>query len=319
MSYDAGIDQIEKNSLTLHRNENLFIDPSFLQQLAAQVTSEINFCAYPESLSEKLRIAISEYHHCSPDEVYVGNGADGVLADLLSFLREKYDEVGLQQVTYRVYPYLCKRYGYKQKHLSETSQFWMIDSPNSITGEVFDFTSANPELLIWDNVYGEYVIEEPSKIRKLDHPNLVKIHSFSKFFGLASLRVGYCLGNRELISNLLKRKDVFNVNSFAQNMAILALKNREYFSSLVLEMHAAKKALHKGLLELGFSVNRGKANFVWVTHPSICMKTLRENLNKESILVRLFDEPPLTNYIRVTVPPLPAVDYLLNILKNKVT
>ncbi|MBI5273899.1 MAG: histidinol-phosphate aminotransferase family protein [Chlamydiales bacterium] len=297
----------------------MFIESHVLSELAMEASKEVSFQLYPESASYELRKAIGEHNNCSPKEVYVGNGADGVLADLFHLLRDKYDEMGLQPLTYQVYPYLCKRYKYQQKLLNETNQLWVIDSPNSITGEVFDFLNMkrSADCLIWDNVYGEYDLDNKTYI--LNHPNLVKINSFSKFYALASLRVGYCVAHADLISKLLQRKDIFNVNGVAQKMALVVLRNKEYFSSLVPKMLISKAKLTEGLKQMGFLITEGKSNFIWVTHSQISMRVLQSELSKASILVRSFEPLQMENYIRITVPPLSVVDHLLSVIKSVMT
>jgi histidinol-phosphate aminotransferase len=170
------------------------------------------------------------------------------------------------------------------------------------------------DFLIWDNVYGEYDPDNNSYI--LHHNNFVKINSFSKFYALASLRIGYCIGHPDLISKLLQRKDIFNVNAVAQKMAILALANQEYFSSLVPKMLISKDKLVKGLKKMGFFVTDGKANFVWFGHSQVSMRLLQSELNKGSILVRFFESLQMENFIRVAVPPLPIVDQLLDAIST---
>ena len=315
-TYDPGV-EANNNCISLHRNENLFVDPLFLSNLAIQASKEVHFNFYPDSTSYELRKMIGAYHNHPPEEIYIGNGADGVLADLFQLFREQYDEMGLQPCTYQVYPYLCKRYNYTPKNLYETNQLWVIDSPSAITGELYDFSnqSLNPETLIWDNVYSEFVdINQPSP----KHANLIKIHSFSKFYALASLRIGYCIANSELILKLLQRKDIFNVNAFAQKMAILALNNQEYFNSLVTKMLDSKARLSKELSQLGFVLSNAKTNFLWITHPKIPMKWLQNELNKDSILVRRFELPLLQNFLRITVPPQHIRDELIKKIKDKI-
>lgn len=312
--YDPGIGEISENCIALHRNENIFIDPAFLTSLAKQASQQFSLNTYPESSSYKLRTALAKKYHCTPEEVYIGNGADGVLADLFQHLRSDYNEMGLQPFTYQVYPYLCKRYGYEQKNLEETNQLWVIDSPNSINGGVFDFTSieSKPKFTIWDNVYGDYDIDNQEPIfNKMD---FVRVNSFSKFYGLASLRIGYCIGHSDFIATLLAKKDIYNVNSMAQQIAILALNNHEYYSSLASEMLEAKRILIKELVTLGFIVGKSNSNFICVSHPLLKMADLEVQLRDKGILVRHFKIPELENYLRIAVPPQNLGEKLINIL-----
>lgn len=316
--YNPGPEKKSDLNISLHRNENLFIDQDFFKEFVSNEISNISFNTYPDSQSSELREAISKYHNCSPEEVYVGNGADGVLADIFNFLRDQYDEIGLQPLTYQVYPYLCARYNYQQKSLRDTSQIWVLDSPNSINGETFDFTSISnpPKFLIWDNVYGEFDMENSG-------PNqsgckIIRINSFSKFFSLASLRIGYCVGDAKLISMLMSRKDIFNVNAIAQKAAIFAINHESYFRDQANKMLFAKQKLIKELAKMGFLITPGKANFVWITHSHIKMKFMQEQLDRSGILVRRFEAKCMENYLRITVPPEGIIDKLMTTLHKMI-
>ena len=314
--YDPGPDYNTGKCIPLHRNENLFVDAGFLENLVVEQVRNSTIFSYPQSSSYDLRAAIGKYHACSADEVYVGNGADGVLADLFNYLREYYDEIGFQDFTYQVYPFLCERYNFHKKKLNETNKIWVIDSPNAINGGVFDFKAVEkyPEYLIWDNVYGQY--DSQNELTCPHTANYIRVHSFSKFFGLASLRIGYCIGNKGLISTLLARKDIFNVNTIAQKTAIAALTQKDYFQSLLPQVVDSKKMLTKSLEELGFIVTKGRANFIWVTHSNLKMSDLQNELAKKGILVRRFEVENLQNYLRITLPSLQIVDKLVMNIKH---
>ncbi len=313
--YDPGIGKISENCIALHRNENLFIDARFQSDLIKEASTAFNLNTYPESNSYDLRKALAEKYQCTPEEIYIGNGADGVLADLFQHLRNDFNEMGLQPLTYQVYPYLCKRYEYQQKLLEETTQLWVVDSPNSINGDVFDFESINtkPKFTIWDNVYGDY--DPVNKDPIFNKNDFVRVNSFSKFYGLASLRIGYCIGHPDFIANLLAKKDIYNVNSAAQQIALLALKNHDYYSSLASEMLKAKKALVNALNNLGFTVDKGNANFIRVLHPSLNMAEIEDQLRTQGILVRHFKTKELQNSLRIAVPPQDLGEKLIETLK----
>jgi histidinol-phosphate aminotransferase len=314
--YDPGSNIISENSIALHRNENLFIDSDFISRLANQALQNIQLNIYPDSNSLELRGKIAELHGCSPEEVYIGNGADGVLSDLLHYFRRKFDEIALQSRTYQVYPYLCTRYGYVQKRIDETDKLWVIDSPNSIDGLTFDFDALKepPKFLIWDNVYGEFDLE--NRAPELNNTTIIRVNSFSKFYALAGLRVGYCIGHRDLIAKLNARKDIFNVNKFAQKMAVLALENKDYFISILPDIMSAKARLISCLSDLGFNVVNGKANFIWVSHPGIESFKLADSLSKQGIYVRHFQAESLRQGLRIAIPPDQIIDKLLSVLRE---
>ncbi len=100
-------------------------------------------------------------------------------------------------------------------------------------------------------------------------------------------------------------------------MATFVLKNRSYFRSLVPKMIFAKEQFMDGLREIGFFGVEGKANFIWVTHPDVSMRELQRELSENSILVRHFELPQFEKFIRITIPPLEIVDFVLSVIKLK--
>lgn len=314
ISYDAGIDSQEGQALALHRNENLFIDAEWLQKLAIETAGQLKYYKYPESFSSHLRQQLAEVHQIDPMRIYVGNGADGVLADLFHYLRGKHEEIGTLDPTYRVYPYLSERYGYKQINVTERiPSLCVIDSPNSITGEVCSLDRFSSSFLIWDNVYGEFA---ETIVKKQNFSPDVIVRSFSKFYGLANLRVGYCFADPALVAELDRRKDVFNVNGMAQALACRLLQETPYFTSLVPIIQEGRKILKDGLETLGFKVSDSQANFVWITHPELSAQKLQEELLRHNILVRRFSTFSLENYLRITVPTNPQIIRLINHIRQ---
>lgn len=300
--YDPGIEILSDDCIALHRNENLFIDPDFmLSFLCKDCNLEIN--KYPDSVSHELREALAKKYACSPSEIYVGNGADGVLADILCLLRNEFSVVGLQKYTYQVYPYLCERYNFHIKSYLDTNQIWLIDSPNSINGQIFDFNNIKnfPSYIVWDNVYGEF--DTSYKAFKPNNKKIIRVNSFSKFYGLAGLRVGYCIADQEFVAALLNRKDIYNVNKAAQKMTLIALENSHYFNSFLSELNIVKSMLSQALSSLGFSVTEGNANFISVFHKHIKASVIQQALERKGVIVRHFNVPIIDKFLRITVPP----------------
>lgn len=309
--YNVGPDIATEGVLTLHRNENLFVEPSFVQDMGRLALERLSLTRYPDALSTRLRQALAQYHGCQKEEIYLGNGADGVLADLLGYLKTLYDTVAIQPITYPVYPYLCKRYGFQTTSLESSSPFTLIDSPNSITGKDYFHPEKHTEFLIWDNVYGHF--QQTPRV-PMQTNTLVKVYSFSKFFALPSIRLGYCIAPPSLIDHLLQRKDVFNVNGFAQEIALEALDNLPYFEKTAASMQEAKQFLYHGLQDLGFTGNLGEGNFLFLSHPTLDIAALSEALAQHKIYVRTFAHIP--HFFRITIPPRPQGAYVLQTLQR---
>jgi histidinol-phosphate aminotransferase len=318
--YDPGMDIDEEGWLRLHRNENLFADSAFLSELTLEALGGIHINLYPDAHHEKLRDALARFYDVAPDNIYVGNGADGVLADLLSLLRERYDDLYVLDACFRVYYLLAARYAYHLKVIPGDTfltgrvvsdgvgrSIALIDSPNAITSaslqrqDLLELRTHSGAFCIWDNVYGEFARDELDDAL-LD--NVAIVRSFSKFYGLAALRVGYCIAHPDIVRSLLIRKDAFNVSAIAQQVARAALLHHGRFQRHVDEVIDARRALIRELSARDFRTHGATANFVLTTHPKCSGEELQRQLLAWRVGVRRFGELALAaNHIRITVPP----------------
>ena len=316
--YNPGLEASGDHWIKLHRNENLFIKKEWLQEVGINAIRSLNLSQYPDPNCTRLRARLGQLHNIDPECIFVGNGSDEILDILLHGLRSKFSEAVTPALTYRIYPLLLQRYDYRHLALEDASaqRLCLIDSPNSLTGERTNIFDTPAAFLIWDNVYGEFANDE-LKLHQMNRSTVI-IRSFSKFYGLANLRIGYCFADAEIIQNLMRRKDVYNVNGFAQEMALRVLDCKDSFDALIPKITEARDVLRTGLQALGFVVSNSKANSVWATHSVVSASIIQEHLEKSHILVRRFPEPNLDNSLRITVPPLEQAQRLLEIIKKVV-
>jgi histidinol-phosphate aminotransferase len=329
--YDPGAEINGNNWLHLHRNENLLIDSDWMIEAAQRLVEKAAIASYPNANSDALRAALAELYAVKPENVFVGNGSDEVLADLFHLLRYSYDRISVPDVCFKIFLLLAERYGYHLDILPgntfATGQIavvgWkglaVVDSPNAITS-----ATAAPEtlqalaqdeksFLIWDNAYGEFAGDMvPQTIQK----NVVIVRTFSKFYGLAGLRVGYCIADETIIAELLARKDAFNVNSLAQVMALEALRRRKEFETIRDRLVECRQALVKRLHDFGFQMHPAMGNFALATHPDFSAEFIQNELMQRHIAVRRFGGKLTANYIRITVPPLPGLERLTAALEE---
>jgi len=331
--YDPGSEIHGDGWVPLHRNENLFVGPEWTVEAARQLVDRAEISTYPGPGSDALRSALAEIYDVGPENIFVGNGSDEVLADLFHLLRQSYDTVHVLDACFKIYLLLAERFDFGLRRLpgnafrtgrieaEGASGLVVVDSPNAITsktarGEDLAAIAARPgTFLIWDNAYGEFAGDVvPAKIEK----NRVVVRSFSKFYGLAGLRIGYCVADAALVEELLARKDAFNVNGFAQVMALEALRRRTEFERLREQVLACRAVLVESLRELGFSVQEPGGNFVLAAHSGYPAKALQEELMKRQIAVRHFPGDLTGNHVRITVPPMPVLEHFLDVLAEVV-
>ncbi len=333
-TYDPGVEANPSDVLCLHRNENLFVGPDWSIETAQRMVAHAHIASYPEATSLLLREALAKRHGVDPDSIFVGNGADEVLSDLLGVLHPRFDALHTLNVRFKVYDMLAERLGFELKVLPgnafetgrvDTMGFQglaVIDSPNAISGgsvarEDLDALAAAPDsYLIWDNVYGEYAGDEPP--RPLPS-NVAVVRSFSKYYALAGLRIGYCIADAALVKQMLACKDAFNVNSFGQIMALEALRQEDSFREQRDQLVAGRQLLVRGLEDLGFRVMPSHSVAVLVSHPAHSATEIQQELLKRKIAVRHFTDEATNNFVRITASPSATQDRLLAALADVVS
>ncbi len=317
--------------LCLHRNENLLVGRDWAVDAARDLIEQAAISSYPDATCLPLRTAIAELYGVSAESVFLGNGADEVLSDLFGVLHDSYDCMHVLDVRFKVYDLLAERLGFTQQILPgnafetghlDTSGFKglaVVDSPNAITGrsmpteELMQLAASEDSFVIWDNVYGEYGHDTiPCPLPQ----NMAFVRSFSKFYGMAGLRLGYCIANEKLIARMLAQKDVFNVNALAQVMALEAIRRQSSFEDLRDELVANRTRLVEGLEQLGFSVLPSNSVGVLATHSNHPGASIQAALLEKKIAVRRFDDERIRDYVRITVAPMEQIEHFLKTLSD---
>jgi len=282
-----GYQKPEKNSdtLKLDSNENFVISKQFQRDLidSAQKISDVR--EYPLGRAEKLIEALSKYLSIPSSMIGIGNGSDQVLDLILANFCSKKTRVLTSEPTFGFFEERCKLYSIPtikvpfSKNMtldldtflkkSKNADLLYLDSPNNPTG--FQFPKNDLQKLI-RNFDGPVIIDEAygefgdyslvNMIKKQD--NLIVSKTFSKDFGLAGLRLGYFVGNKNIV-------DVFSriiqypypLNSIAIEVGILALQKRKQISDISNQIKQERKRIIENLRKTSaFEVFDSKANFV---------------------------------------------------------
>lgn len=309
------------NLLKLNTNENPY-PPS--PRVQAAITQELaNLQLYPDPNSDRLRESLAETYGLSAEQVFVGNGSDEVLAHVFLALLAQDEPILFPDITYSFYPVYCGLYGidYEEVPLSETLQIRLDDyrrlnggiifaNPNAPTGcavglaDIRRLLEHNTEsVVVIDEAYVDFGTESAVGLIH-DYANLVVVQTMSKSRALAGLRIGYALGDAELIEGLERVKNSFNsypIDRLASAGAIAALGDRDYFATMCKQISVTRLALVQNLRELGFEVLPSQANFVFTRHPACDAEDLQAGLRARHVIVRHFDHPRIDQYLRITV------------------
>jgi histidinol-phosphate aminotransferase len=151
------------------------------------------------------------------------------------------------------------------------------------------------------------------------HRNLLVVQTMSKSRALAGLRVGYAIGDADLIEALTRVKDSFNsypLGRPAQAGAIASLEDEAYFQQSRARVIEGRERLNRGLVRLGFDVLPSCANFVFARHPAHEGAALATALRQRAVIVRHFSAARIADYLRISVGTDEQIDRLLSALSD---
>ncbi len=310
------------NLVKLNTNENPYPpSPRVLEALRQEVAETLRL--YPDPNADRLKETLADYYGLNPGQVFVGNGSDEVLAHTFLGLLKHEKPLLFPDVTYSFYPVYCKLYEipYRtvpltadlQIQLEEYSQpngGIIFPNPNAPTGRAVPLEAV--EALLRRNTESVVVVDEAyvdfgatSAVGLIHrYPNLLIIQTLSKSRSLAGLRVGYALGDADLVEALERLKNSFNsypLDRFAQAGAVEAIKDQAYFEQTRNAIIRTREVLVRDLEALGFEVVPSAANFVFARHPNQDGAQLCRHLRERSIIVRHFQQPRIDQYLRITV------------------
>lgn len=312
-----------QNLVKLNTNENPYgPSPKVIAALQAEAADSLRL--YPDPDSSRLKAAIAEYHGLQPNQVFVGNGSDEVLAHVFQALLKHELPLLFPDITYSFYPVYCGLYGIDFETMPLNAQFEIavddylrpnggiiFPNPNAPTGipvalcEIERLLKANTNsVVVIDEAYVDFGTESAvALINK--YPNLLVTHTYSKSRSLAGLRVGYAVGNAGLIEALIRIKDSFNsypIDRFAEAGAVAALQDEDYFQQTRQQVIASREQLVADMQALGFEVLPSGANFIFARHPEYSGEQLASGLRDQAVIVRHFKKPArIAEFLRITI------------------
>lgn len=308
--------------IKLNTNENPYPPaPGVLQAIDRPQLSLLKLYSDPDATL--LIEAIARQYRLSPDQVFVGNGSDEVLA--FAFLAFGGREKGFAapSLSYSFYPVFARLFELPLQTVPLRADL-SIDpadylhcgrnivfaNPNAPTGlalsraAIEQILQANPDnLVIVDEAYIDFGGESMVPLIGR-YENLLVVQTFSKSRALAGMRIGMALGSAPLIGDLQRIKFSFNPYSL-DRLALLAgtaaMEDDAYMRSCVARICATRQRVTARLRELGFTLADSSTNFVFAKPPRGGGKALYEALRSRGILLRRWDDPPIADYLRISI------------------
>jgi len=314
------------NLVKLNTNEHP-CGPSPLALAAMRAACDDGLRLYPDPNADALKAALAQRFGLAPQQVFVGNGSDEVLAHAFMALLRHEQPLWRPDVGYSFYPVYCGLYGLQQRAIALADDFAIrpadylpqggqqagaivFANPNAPTGrllgldEVECIVAGNPQaVLLVDEAYIDFGGHSAAALLGR-YPNLLVVQTFSKSRSLAGLRVGFALGSAELIEGLERVKNSFNsypLGRLALAGALAALQDEAHFQRSCQQVIETRSALVSALAALGFEVLPSAANFVFARHPQHDAAQLAAALRARAVLVRHFRAPRIEQFLRITV------------------
>ena len=335
--YIPGEQPKDRRYVKLNTNENPYPPSPKVQEALGNVAiSDLRLYPDPDCLG--LRTALANQNHIAPENVFVGNGSDEILAFCyLAFMDETTPAI-FPDITYSFYPVYAAFFGNNTRIVPVNADFSIpleelckndgtvvLTNPNAPTGmavglaDVEMILKANPDhVVILDEAYVDFgAASALPLIEKYD--NLLVVQTFSKSRGMAGMRIGYAMGNPVLIKYLNDVKYSFNSYTMDQTTLALgaaAISDRAYFEETVHKVVETREWTKKELAKLGFVFGDSKANFIFASHPEIPAAELFAALREANIIVRYFNKPRIDNYLRITIGTQEDMEMLIKFLKN---
>lgn len=331
--------------IKLDANENPYgISPAVRRALA-----EIEFPhIYPDPESRTLRAALSRFTDVPIANLLAGSGADELIDLITRLLLEPGDMVINCPPTFGMYPFDTMLNAGRVVDVPRRSDFSLdiesirmkvdkfrpkllfLTSPNNPDGSlipqnILEELFSLPVLIVLDEAYIEFADENNTLGKSISNitrvpgkDNLIVLRTFSKWAGLAGLRIGYGAFPNWLMSTLWKAKQPYNVNVAASQAAIASIDDAGYITKIVARLRAERDRLMEGLNNISYlQTYPTSSNFILCRVKSLSADRLKTLLaEKYGILVRYFNKPGLTDCIRISVGKPGHTDSLLQALAD---
>ncbi|MDX8391608.1 MAG: histidinol-phosphate transaminase [Mariprofundaceae bacterium] len=310
-------------AVKLASNENPYGPSPSAVAAIRDFASEIH--RYPDGDSGELKAALAARHAIKSNQILLGNGSNEVLEIIIRTFAGAGDDVVYSARGFIVYALAARAAGANGIAVPEAdglthdldamlaavqakTKVICIANPNNPTGSLLNiedlqaFLDALPRrmIVILDEAYYEYVRGEIGEsIGVLQHPGLIVCRTFSKAYGLAGLRVGYAVGDDEVLSLVNRFREPFNVNLLAQKAALAALNDANWVAGKVAESLQQRQRLEVFLAESGLLGAASHANFVLLRH--VQAAEIARQLENSGIIPRPLAPYGMPEWLRISV------------------
>jgi histidinol-phosphate aminotransferase len=314
------------HTIKMDINENPYDMPENIRELIAEEVLRHNFNRYPDPVALELRQSLASELSVDPDRIVVGNGSDELINYTISAFGGNGAGVVFPTPTFSIYGITASLWETKVISVPLPESFEIssddiisgmksvdrsivfISYPNNPTGNCFSrqtiidiLECGVPSIVVIDEAYCDFSGKTFLPLLA-EYDNLIIMRTLSKAYGLAGLRVGYMIAGKEIVTQIMKVKMVFNINSLSQRIALILLKHKDQMAEQIKVILQERERLAKRLDAIdGITRFHSDANFIlFRVEPDA--EVVFSRLIEKGILIRNLNELGLMkNCLRVTV------------------
>lgn len=334
--------EIGRKIVKLDGNENPYLSSPRAREILASFPY---YHIYPDPLQRNLRAALAGYTGRPERNIVCGNGSDELIDLVLRLFLNEGDDVLNFPPTFGMYPFVVNVCGGRLVNVPRARDFVIdlegaaaavgprtrvafVASPNNPTGGVVSRNEVNALLamglvVVVDEAYYEFSGESVMDMVP-DNPALIVLRTFSKWAGLAGLRVGYCIAREEIVTLFLKIKQPYNVNVAGEAAAIASLEDVDYLLGNVEKLRNERDRMLRELAAIPWlNPVPSQANFVLCHVAAVgeedgqtTARRVRDGLRRRGILVRFYESPGLCDCLRISAGRPEDTDALIAALQE---
>jgi len=333
----------KKKIIKLSANESALGMSKNAQRVIKKASDNIS--KYPDGKFKDLTSIISKKYNCNQNQVICGSGSDEIIQMLCQLFLNKGDEVVVPEFSFLMYRIYAQIVGAKVvfskeknfkvsndeilKKISKKTKIVFLANPNNPTGtyiskkQLLDLRKRLNKkiLLVVDDAYFEYMLNKDYKsgLELFKNKNNVFIlRTFSKIYGLASLRVGWGYGSKKIVDALYKIKPPFNVNKIAQECAVESLKDKSFIKKSVKHNLDWARKIKKIMNSYNIQTNEIGPNFFLLDFKRCKLNAsfVERNLEKSGIILREMNSYGIKNCLRLTIGNVKENMLLINQMKK---
>ncbi len=327
-AYVPGEQPQTNDFIKLNTNENPYPPPARIFEALTPELEKVRL--YPDPVSTQLRKAAANLFGVELNQVLAGNGSDDILNIAVRTFVNPGETVAFLDLTYSLYETIASVHGAVVQKIATDENFELtgpvicpeaklifLASPNPPKGkhlnrEFLRQTCAQAQgIVVIDEAYGDFSDEDHWDFLQ-EFNNVIISRTLSKSYSLAGMRVGLAIAPAELITEMDKVRDSYNLDRLAQALGTAALEAHSEFVPLWQKVRQTRSRLIGELQKLDFDVCESDSNFVFAAPRWMAAAEMYQALKERKILVRYFNHARIVNFLRITVGTDAEIDQLLS-------